>query len=379
MLAPKVVPGCGLAHNEYKLILQHVLLGLEVSWFGQVHLLWWIWIGNLLLLACLVPVWLCFLPKAPLYRRLLLFTPAVWICLNLDYAETLDWALSGMQEVAVLFLGILCIFLSLRRERSANLVSCAVALVACCTYANAFMLAPLGVVLFGRGKRRVLAVWVGCFGLALLLYLYHYTFLAHPHAPAWTYGLYWCALIGSAVTVHLSTVLPTLLGMAALMVVAFWWREWRATNALYLWVAVWLMLTLALTAYGRSWVGLASALSSRYRIYSVFVLGMVYLLGVSRMHDTRVSVPKRTFACVCVAAVMFGLLSDVYGYKLLSNRRQWLRYGMQHYQASNGQASPMVYSAHPAAVLVRPETEQRVRDILNEARTRNLYHVPATY
>ena len=117
-------------HNEYKMFVEYALVGLQMSLTHHLRLGPWIWAGNLLVVALLVPMWKSMLPQKSVADRLWLFLPVVWIVISLNYAETLDFAVSGLQVVLVMALGLMCIYLASRPDERSNLWACAFALLA---------------------------------------------------------------------------------------------------------------------------------------------------------------------------------------------------------------------------------------------------------
>lgn len=371
-------------HNEYKPFLQNALLGLQL---GTVHhvVLWpWIWVGNILVLACLLPFWRRCAPGRPLFQRFVLFLPVIWILINLNYAETLNFALSDMQEIPVLLFSLLAIEFATRKDLKANYWSCVFVFLACLAYANAFLLAPMALAFFRkRGKRHVIFLWWLAVLAVLLPFLYHYQAIGHQKAHLYQYLLFTLTMAGAGITYFrfLPHVIPVLLGIAVCGVVA--WATWKRVDRrqpFAYWAAVLMLGSCALAAYGRAFGGIHYAFAPRYRIYSDTAVAACYLLLLS----ARVTLPswadlRKPFRYALAFAVFYGLLSDAVGFRLLQTRRRALVYGMQHYVTSGGQESPLISPDYPVDTEDRRQSASRSRDTLTEAVREGLYQIPARY
>lgn len=91
-------------HVAYKLIFEHCLLALQLALLGHVNFEFLVVAGNLFLLGIAVAVWKMCLPgEKNLHTRLLAFVPVSFLFFSLNYSETTDWAMAGLQNLPVIF------------------------------------------------------------------------------------------------------------------------------------------------------------------------------------------------------------------------------------------------------------------------------------
>ena len=372
----------GYQHNEYKMPVPYSLLSLELSLTGHLHIPLWIWTGNLLALVALVPFWLSCARERPVRERLLAFVPVVWLLLNVSYGETLNFAICGIQEMGVIVLSLACIYCITRPDLKSNYLGCVFLFLACGTYANAFMLVPIGFVLFYRNKRTVLCAWVAVTATILALFLYRYHFLPHPRASVAKMVAFFTALVGSPFGLHGQYLGAIAVGAVVLVLFGILVRQkaWEV-QPFGFWVEVWLLLGYALTSYGRSAGSMADALPSRYKVYADIILAATYLQFLhlwlnGRLPRLRLRIVLPAFAAFLV---FFQLFSSATGWYRLHLKHEYVRHGMNRYLESAGQVSPLWYADPLLPWMVRPGIQEEARELLTESLDRHLYRLPDTF
>src|SRR5665213_3018437 len=89
-------------HNEYKTIFANTVVWLQAAIFGQIDFRSICLLGDLFVLFIGVVLWKMFLPqRKDLVTRLALFAPVALILFQLNYVQTLNWALPALQNLAV--------------------------------------------------------------------------------------------------------------------------------------------------------------------------------------------------------------------------------------------------------------------------------------
>lgn len=166
--------------GPYKLIFDHFLIAAQLLVFGKLNFPVLILLGNLAPLGILAVLW----RNAAGGRRserqsFILLLPVTLLLFGLNYAETLDWAISGLQQPAVVMFALAAIHFLTKAggTRKDFVLACAMSFLASTTYANGIIVWPLGVVFLllhdHRALRRIV-VWCAGFAGMLAVYLYHY-------------------------------------------------------------------------------------------------------------------------------------------------------------------------------------------------------------
>jgi hypothetical protein len=369
-------------HNEYKLITQQAVLIAQLHLIHHINFSFFILIGNLLLLPILLILWkICFSDEGSLHRRLTLFLPIPWVFFTLNYFETVDFPISGIQVLAVILFGLLALYLlgkSLAETGwSSFLWAILAAIVGCLTYANAFLLAPAGLfVLVLRRAYLKAALWCLAFVLPLIPFLYRYHSSSHffmkdlPLTP-----LFFLSFLGSGL-VAIPIGIAFGLGIVVIYCIALRNRYDRENPAAFL-VATWVLLCGVVVTYGRIHTGFWVSHSSRYRLYSDILLIFCYAYIAPRVARSAQSMEKkrRLYRYALVSAILFGIAGDLYGWVLLKQRRHELVTGLAQYRAEPELHSPMYFlSAFNESGMAVPEAAARVT--LTKAIAAGIYDPP---
>ncbi len=370
--------------SDYKLLFAHTLLALQLSVLPRISLPFLLACGNLSLL----PIWLLcwktwFADRQQLLERLLLFLPVSFLLLQLNYAETLDWAMGALQNLPVIAFSFAAIFLLSRPGRAAFPLACLFSAGACASSGNGFLLAPIGllVLLPHRSLRRTLA-WLCPFPVMLALYLYHYhLLLVGSSGPLSLKLLFFLSFIGSAFE-NISGLpvrhLAIFFGLLICLVVGHAARtRFDRRNPTAFFFTLWILLTAALVAEARSRLGLPQSLSVRYKIYCDLLLIFCYGYAADRVRLSSLSKQgrRRLYAVVTTAIIAFSAVSDVLGYHFLEKRRQRILTGAQQFLADPAHTTPMINPNDPAATNMR-NNQELARQSLNQAIQTGIYTLP---
>jgi hypothetical protein len=403
--------------GPYKLIFDHALVGLQLLVFKRLNFPALILLGNLTPLGIFAVLWRNAVGgREGEGRWAILLLPVGLLLFGLNYAETLDWAISGLQQPAVVLFSLAAIHFLVKAEASAWDVAwaCGFGVLASTTYANGMIVWPVGLGFLLLRERRMgrLAAWGVAFAAMLAVYLYHYRpDAATGHASLAGKGVFFVMFCGSALeNMHHRPVpyVSVAIGLAVLAVFVHAVRtRFDRRSPFFFYAAVWVLLTGAVVANARMGMGLGLAMSSRYKIYCdlLLIFGYEYLLdrvGVRRQmvpqglkpqdmgdsYGMAKAMPFRTealraealrrrgwVAAAFVGAAVVFLAGDFAGAKLLKTRRERAEAAMRRYLAAPESASPMFVVEdvlNPAEVL----EEDKARRELNEAIRVGIYAPP---
>ncbi len=401
--------------GPYKLIFDHALVGLQLLVWGRLDFPWLIFLGNLTPLGIFAVLW----RNAVGGRRgegrwVLLLLPVSLLLFGLNYAETLDWAISGLQQPMVILFSLAAIHFLVKAEASAWDVAwaCGFGVLASTTYANGMIVWPVGLVFLLLQDRRVgrLVAWGGVFVAMLGVYLYRYQpDAATAHGPLTKKAIFFVMFCGSALeNMHHRPVpyVSVAIGLAALAVFGHAVRtRYDRRSAFFFYSTVWVLLTGVVVANARTAMGLELSLSSRYKIYCDLLLIFCYeylldrvmvtqrweipqglkpqgeaeLYSTAKVHSTALRTPlqgRRWVAVAFVGAAVVFLAGDFAGAKLLKTRKERAEGAMRRYLAAPESASPMFLVEdvlNPSEVM----EEEKARRELSEAIRLSIYAPPA--
>jgi hypothetical protein len=366
-------------YNEYKLGFEHSIVASEMELTRRLNFGFLIALGNLFLLPIAYLLWRTHQEnETDLNCRLVAFLPISLIFFSLSYWENLDWAMTGLQNIPVIFFSLLAIYLLAPRTRlqpttGRFLLACLSAVLAAFTSANAFLLGPVGLLILLRRRAYGRSLmWCASFILPLGCYLYHYVPSVHPMYRAYyiTRPLFFLAFFGC--------VLPSrwpaaVLGSIILSIVllAFVTRFYR-TNPVLFYLAVWIVATGALVGWVRGAAAFSTA--SRYSVYSILMLIFCYSFLLDYLPSRWPGFNQRRFyvTSILLAAGMC-VLVDMDAHKELGARRRMVLSGIEFYRANPEVNSPMV---DPVMDRSYPEEKQAEHAILYRAIQEHIYTLP---
>ena len=379
--------------GPYKLIFDHALVGLQLAVFGKLNFPLMVLLGNLTLLGIFALLW----KSTPLDRSarfpLLALLPVSLLLFSLNYAETVDWAVSGLQQPAVILFSLAAVYFLVREaDRTRNfLLACMFGLLASATYANGVLVWPVGILFFllqipQRGWQWPrMFVWCMCFGASLYVYLSHSTGSGvSAHVPLLQQAIFLLSFCGGGLenmhhrpVPYLSIVIG--LGVVATVLLSIKTRYDRR-NPYFFYSMLWLMLTAIVVSNARVGMGLQLSLSSRYKIYCDLLLIFCYEYGLGRYRQRSSRTPARRrpplfFGAWTAAALLFCLGSDAAGAKFLSTRKQRAETAMRAYLAAPESASPM-FLVEDVLSPNEIKQEDMARQELNDAISEGIYTPP---
>jgi hypothetical protein len=370
-------------HNDYKLILLHMLVAAQWAVTGRVSLEWIIVLGNVLVLGMLWLFWRhSFAQERDVSQRLLLFVPVAYLLMQLNWVENLDWAINDVQTVGVLFFAMACLHFLLQEGSGSFGAACACGVLACFSSANGFLLVVLGLpLLWHRRQWAQMAVWVAGFAAALGMYAYRYEPFGVTRqlqgATVAAKGVFLLSLMGSAVeNMSRFPVKGSAIVLGALVLATFvaaCWRRYDRSNAFAVYVAVWVLLSCALVTQGRSGSGITLSLTGRYKVYSDMLLVFCYVFVAERLAAKAVRGRRMLYAAAVAATLLLCAGSDYFGRKFLANRQRRVAEGVNEFEADPTRNPPMIGLTDQPIPQAEPQHD---RVVLNEAIATGVYRLP---
>ncbi len=386
---PKFLYAISAQHDEYKLIFEHLIVGLQLSLSPHIHYRFLALLGNMFVFATLAVYWVGYFAGIALDRRLLRFAPIVFLLVQLNYVETLDWAMCGLQMIPVIFFALLSLHLiATPREgdRWRFALACASGGLACLASANGFVLGPVGLLLLLQQKtlRRII-FWCVPFGFALVAYLYGYHPITRAAAIDPTLlqkvGFFLSYLGGAVENMHHFPVRGASTALGAMMLLTWIYSfgvGYHRTHPFAFYAALWVLVCAVGVAQVRSKLGLDFSLTLRYKIYSDMMMIFVYGFLVDRIdaRATKWSFARRRnlYAVDLLFVFLLNVSSALFGYKFLKRRADSYAQGFRIYRADPEHASPEVSNSDDPILSDEPEFSRKV---MNEAIAKGIFIPPA--
>ena len=336
-------------NGQYKLIVEHLIVTVQIQLMHRISIGFLVALGDILLLPILFILWKNFEPQEGKVRtKLVLFLPVVYLLFQLNYVETLDWAMAALQNITVILFALLSLHYLQQCKRSSFLLACGFSLLSAASSTNGFFLAPVGLVLLLlRSRVRRAVAWTVLFITFWAGFAFNFVTPAAAHQVSLLNKfLFFLSFLGGAAenmhgypVRHASMVLGfCLLALLSIAITRRWFQE----NAFAAGAVLWIMLTAAAVSEVRVGLGMELALSVRYKIYCDLLVIFAYGLLADRIRrNPRPILKQPGFLLSAVIAVGFCACSDILGQRFLHNRRQHMEAAMRAYQASPGTMSPL--------------------------------------
>lgn len=341
-------------HSQYKLIVLNAAVALQYHLIGRTNYRTLQLIGDLTLPATLWLFWLLLTrQQRPRQQAVWLILIPWYLFLSLSCFETLNWATSGLQSLAIIPLAIACVLFFTSTIRRATALGTLFLVLSIAANANGFVLA-LAVLILLAYQRKFGALLAVTLAVCLMgaVYRAHYTPL--PMGSS-------LPPLGGAVTfafAFLGGLFPTLHGSAAfgvLLVAGFLillTRGWARLSPETFCIALFCLLTAIALPRARFHEGIESAMSSRYRLYPLMLSSAEYLAVL------RIFVPQRlrlrspwtaAIGLATSAAMIFGITSQIKAYRELHARQRAL---ITHL---------ILWERHPERVVLIPDEDSEFR------------------
>lgn len=350
-------------HNEHRIVYDRLITKLDYALFGKLNFVHLMLVGNLSLVG-LLAVFMAALRRSLARPHSVVYAlPIALLLFNLSQWENMYWGMAALQNFSVvLWVTATFYFLSYTRLWGVALVS---ATLATLTSGNGLMVWPIGFVILvlrfpafipsgGRQPFRALIGWLA--GAALVIGLYFMGFekpggidYVKPGFIDLTKG--WFAVLGAAAeAVPVSVPLRLCIWLGAVLVLAtlgsLLWGLWTnrhligavltslltrrsdsfkpvvglAPITLFFWSCAGFILgTAIIVAWARTGFGIDLLITSRYKMYSLTGLSLLYLYAV-------VQLPGRLARGWMVAGVAGSFAFAVLSYYAFLDEAIWWRH-----------------------------------------------------
>lgn len=319
-------------HVQYKLMFLHGIVAIEYQLTGHENYRVLSYLGDLSLPAVVVLLWF-FLRRSgrPLSQRIWLLSLPCYVYLSLCYVETVNWAMSGLQNMAILPLSLAAIFFMTATWSGSFVWGMVFLVLAMGTSGNGMFAAAVCIFLLLYARRYVEAVLAGSATVLLaLLYAYHYhAYMVGAQLSGWaavkSVFSFPFIFLGAATGEHVSAAVTGLVLVVGFVVLAR--RGWMRVDSGTFGGALFCLVTAAgvtITRYRSHGVG---AVEGRYMMYGLLLFSLEYLAVLRLYAPERIERSSRWFVSLVAANVVAMVLCavcDVRAYHELMNRKQVL-------------------------------------------------------
>ena len=374
-------------HSEYKLFFEHAVFWAEVECLGRINLTVLCILGDTFAIWLAIVLWKMFLPRcADMAIRLALFAPIAWLIFQLQYAQTLNFAMGALQNLPVLVFSLSTIHLLLRMTRRSFYAAVATLILAISSSGNGLFMIPIGgAILLFRRKYGSLSVWLAISSICIAAYFYRYDpklWLTPFHSAIPPLSQFWrpwylICFLGSAAAYPIKAASAIFgISICAFFVYMAWQGYFRRRPEIGYSLCFILATAVAVAGF-RSNLGLIYSTSSRYTIYSILLLIFAWF-AIADEYLIQGNRPCwRVFgAIVAACAVLFSIAMDAWGLRYLERRNRDLIIGMRLYEHNFTERSAAGPIFPPPKSKPEQEFNLRVRDILRDSVRLGIYKLP---
>lgn len=374
-------------YNQYKLFFEHALFWTQLELLGHLDLKILCILGDSFVVWLAILLWKMFLPHAADFpARLTLFIPIPWLLFQLQYAQTLNFAMAALQNLPVLFFSFAAIYLLLQRTRWKFLCALVCLVLAVSSSGNGLLMIPIGILILALNRKGAsLFIWTATSAVCIAAYFYSYStmlWLIPSNSPFPSLAQFWrphyvICFLGSAGAYPLRAISP-LFGTAICIFFAYVTRRgYLRRNPAIGYSVLFVFLTSVGVAAFRSEGGVPCN-SSRYTIYSTLLLIFAWFVIVDEWLIDKHRSRRHTavFISGVLAAVLFSVAMDVWGLRYLVRRNRDLVTGIVMYErnpSAQSSAGPFFPPPNNARAKV---FNQQARDILAKSAKLGIYHLP---
>ncbi|MBV9502943.1 MAG: hypothetical protein JO138_26520 [Acidobacteriaceae bacterium] len=374
-------------HNEYKLFFEHGLFWAQVECLGRINLTVLCILGDSFAIWLAIVLWKMFAPGYPDNTgRLTLFIPIAWLVFQLQYAQTLNFAMGALQNLPVVVFSLWTILLLFQMKRSTFWAALATLILAVSSSGNGLFMIPIGcAILLSRRKYGNLCVWLAISSICIAAYFYRYDpklWLTPFHSAIPPLSQFWrpwylICFLGSAAAYPIKAASAIFgISICAFFVYMAWQGYFRRRPEIGYSLCFILATAVAVAGF-RSNLGLIYSTSSRYTIYSILLLIFAWF-AIADEYLIQGNRPCwRVFgAIVAACAVLFSIAMDAWGLRYLERRNRDLIIGMRLYEHNFTERSAAGPIFPPPKSKPEQEFNLRVRDILRDSVRLGIYKLP---
>jgi hypothetical protein len=330
-------------HNEYKTIFANAVAWLEVAVLGRIDFRLTSFLGDIFILLLAILLWKMFLPQShDRAMRLTLFIPVSLLLFQLNYAETVDWSMTSLQHLPALTFALAAIYFLMQRSLSFYMLAIAATVLSISSSTNGFLVVPIGLCILAIDRRYArLVAWLAVTAACLGVYAFHYNPNSSQspshgsifHQLLHIHPIFILSFLGNSF--FFPKILSCFIGLLLLAALAYMARSgYYRTNPTVAYCIVFLLLTTLGVAGIRSEAGLALSTSSRYRIYSDFLLIFSWFFVVEHFPRIQHNEPSKNPPLLAAIAfcLLFSFVMDGYGVFFLARRDRALIGGLRLFE-----------------------------------------------
>jgi len=348
-------------HVEVKLFLLHAIVLAQYAVLGHVNFRFLSLFSEGLLLGLAYLFWKMFIPRSPdRLLRLTLFLPVTFLLFQLQYSLELSVVTPGMAHIAGLLFSLAALYELNRDNHRSFVAALAFLLLAVASFGNGFMVVPIGMLILGRKRRyKELGLFLAISLACAAIYAYRFDFhvpeggvISMPQFNWLTIPrdcLYVAFFLGSAGGVN-SHFPPGALILCILLVATFAWMlatGQMSKNYLPFDCALFLLLSAATAASRRAAFGVTQSLNSRYSLYSITCVILLWILLVERfLPRLRRPWDNGLFLAVMACSVLFSFSWDMIGMASIRQRNDSVVTAITRFQHPDPNA-PQRYPVPP--------------------------------
>jgi hypothetical protein len=368
-------------HNEYKLFFEHAVVWIELALTGRINFQLLCALGNGFVLALAGVLWKMFLPDKPLRDRLILFIPISCLVFQLQYVETLDWAMTGLSNIPVLVFSIAAMHLLVQPRKRSYFYALCCLIGAIASVGNGLFVIPIGAVILLLRRRMVrLAAWAAVSGLGCAAYFYRYNFHDSQSEPHYSIirlllhprPVFFLNFIGGALAVQYGflVVYVLLCPVLGIALCAFFFamarRGYFRRRPAVGYSIIFLLITAIFVSGLRGNLPIRDSFTSRYGIYSALLLVFAWFaIAEEFLPQKRWLLPWTISLCL-----LFTIVSDIAGRRYLSDGNRERNRGMMAFERSSAN-SPVPRYRHQNARA--DELDAHAHDALLESIRNGIY------
>lgn len=340
-------------HVQYKLMFLNSIVALQYYITGHTNYKVLQYMGDLSIFGVVTVLWFVLARSGrPFVQRLWLFTVPCYTYLAIRYYETINWAMSGLQNLAILpFAATTLLFLTSRR-RSGFVWSMIFLVISIATSGNGFFVAIIAIAYLLWSRRlRDAAIAVAVITPIAVLYAYHYhVYAVAPPLPlraALASVVQFPFLFLGAWSHRTTYALPlgtVLLGIFLWLARKGWYRLCPGSFLM----ACFCIVTAVAVTGTRYRMGPSAALADRYVMYSLLLISVEFIGFLRTSVPQQLTPPWRTtLLAMGAVSVVICLKSDAYAWQRLEQRKQVL---ITHL---------ILWERHPDLLIVSPDEDKQ--------------------
>lgn len=272
-----------LQHNEHRIVFNRVIEVLQLNLFGEVNFLCLTLIGNLGWILTLFLLW-HYAAKRKI-TSVFSFLPVVLILLTFSHSALITWAMASLQNYWQVLFSLLALFFMTENKPYRTIIFIFFSLF---TGGGGIVLIPLTFLYYVIQRNWKQAIVLLFFSIVMLLLYFVFLDYQSHSINRDVYGIiiknyerfisYFLCFIGN---LGGTQQLAIILGVILVTLFIFKSRAIFKKEPFLAWSILFIFAIAFLAAFVRSATGVQQAMSSRYGIYSVLLVSLIYLQYLS--------------------------------------------------------------------------------------------------